>query len=92
MSEISTDERVFVSGELREGALELEAVKDGAALRRLYREQRREIDATPERETAVRRLKDLDDDLGILGGEDGAVQAARRHVADAHYKLASSRE
>jgi hypothetical protein len=91
MSEISPAERNYLNDQMREGAIELEDAHNGEPIRRLYRQERRALEAIPEREAVVRRLKALDDDLGIVGGEDDAVQAARQRVAEAHYKLASSR-
>jgi hypothetical protein len=92
MSEISEAERYGLNAELHEGAIELEGAEDGEGIRRLYRQDRRALEAISDRETIVRGLKDLDGHLGVLGGEDEAVRAARQRVADAHYRLASSRQ
>jgi hypothetical protein len=91
MSDISEDQRDYLEEQLLGGAIELEAVKHGNELRQLYRQERRALESIPERELVVRRLKALDSEMGLLGDGDEAVQAARRRVADAHYKLASSR-
>jgi hypothetical protein len=92
MSEISEAERDYLNDQMREGAIELEGAENGEGLRRLYRQERRALEAISERDPAVRRLKALDGELGVLGGEDEAVHAARQRIAEAHYKLASSRQ
>jgi hypothetical protein len=73
MDEISDAERYCLNGEMREGAIELEGAENGEGTRRLYRQDRRALEAITDRETIVRRLKELDGHLGVLGGEDEAV-------------------
>jgi hypothetical protein len=104
MSEMSEVERDYVYSQLREAVITLDEAEHAKPLRKgdanftmatgIVRSWRRAIEAAPERETVVRHLKELDDDLSLVGGPSavGAVQAARRHIADAHYKLASSRD
>jgi hypothetical protein len=90
MGEISDSERYGLNAEMREGAVELEGAENGEGIRQIFRQDRRALEAITDRETIVRRLKDLDGTLGELGGEDDAVHAVRQRVAEAHYKLASS--
>jgi hypothetical protein len=92
MGEISDAERYGLNAEMREGAIELEGAENGEGIRRLYRQDRRVLEAITDRETIVRRLKELDGHFGVLGGEDEAVHSARQRVAEAHYRLASSRQ
>ena len=51
------------------------------------------MESTPKRGIIVQGLKELDEELSLVGGNAAdAVGKARRLVADVHYKLASARE
>lgn len=103
MSEISAADRDYVYSQLREAAITLDEAEHGRVLRKgdanfvmaqgIVRGWRRAIESTTERETVVRHLKELDDELSLVGGPSAidAVQAARRLVADAHFRVAAAR-
>jgi len=104
VSEISTGERDYLIGQLRDAAIVLDEAEHAKVLRTgdanftmaqgVLRSWRRAIESTTERETVVRHLKELDQDLSLVGGPSAvdAVQAARRLVGDAHFRILSARD
>jgi hypothetical protein len=102
MSDISEGDRDYVYSQLREAAIVIDEAEHSATLRKgdsnfkvasgMVRGWRRFIENAAERDNVVRSLKELDDDLGLVGGSaTDAVNKARRLVADAHYRVASAR-
>jgi hypothetical protein len=103
VSEISTGERYYLNSQLRDAAIVLDEAEHRKVLEKgdanfmmatgILRGWRRAIESSSERETVVRHLKESDDELSLVGGASAveAVRAARRLVADAHFKLASAR-
>lgn len=104
MGEISRGERDYVNGRLRDAAIVLDEAEHATDLRKgdanfrmatgVLRAWRRSIESTTERTSVVQQLRELDNDLSLVGGASAveAVSAARRLVGDAHFKLASARE
>jgi hypothetical protein len=104
MSEITEAERHYIEDQLLEAAMTIDRAQHSAALRKgevtfelagntIRRYRRGVIEQTSDRDNIVRALKNLNDELSNFGGRaEEAVSNARRIVADAHYRLASSRE
>ena len=102
MSEVTQAERDYINSQLREAAIVIDTAEHEAILKAgdsnfrvasaAVRNWRQFIDSTPEREKVTRAIKELDETLSLVGGSaTHAVHVARQFIADAHYKLASSR-
>jgi hypothetical protein len=102
MSEISKAAKDNLYTDLREAAIVIDDAEQAAKLRKgdsnfthatgIVRSLRRAVEATEERETIMRNLKEADEYLGLIGGSaTDAVHAARQLIGEAHYRLAQGR-